>query len=213
MNIENRSIVTFAAGEMTLVALGAVAWKWPLVAGLAHFDGSLEARRVLGQVLVMAFCPLWLTAGWLIAQRRLRTAIPRPSEDYRRWTEVSLVAAGLALLVMQAWTARNFIAEESLGRLAMLRAITLFLGALTAAQGNYLAKVAPPSGADAPAPGVWTRIAMGMGRAMALTGLAVMVCSLVLDMPALFLVPVVAFLALLVNAVLHSRALKMAPLP
>lgn len=212
MTIENRSIVIFAAGEMALVTVGAVAWKWPLVAELTHFDGSPEARRVLGQLLVIAFCPVWLTAGWLVAQRRLLTAIPRPSEDYRRWTEVSLVASGLALLIMQAWTARNFIAEDSLGRVALLRAITLFLGALTAAQGNYLAKAAPPSVADAAARGAWTRIAMRMGWAMALTGLAVIVGSLVLDLPTLFLVPVVAFLALLANAVLHRRALKMASL-
>jgi hypothetical protein len=149
-----------------------------------------------------------LAAGWLIAKRRLATAIPRPSEDYRRWTEASLVASGLALLIMQAWVARNFIAEENMGREALLRAITLFLGAITAAQGNFLAKLEGPSGAGAPAPGVWTRVALRMGWAMALTGLAVMVASLVLHMPGLFFVPLVAMLALLANAILSRHALR-----
>ena len=45
--------------------------------------------------------------------------------------------------------------------------------------------------------------------AMSLTGLAVMVCSLTLKMPALFFVPVAAMLALLVNAVLSRRALRL----
>jgi hypothetical protein len=175
---------------------------------LTAFDGSPEWRRMFGQVVVIAFCPIWLAAGWLVAQWRLATAIPRPSDDYRRWTEASLVASGLLLLVMQAWTARNFIAEENLGREALLRAVTLILGAVTAAQGNFLAKVAPPTGERAPAPGVWTRVALRMGWTMALTGLGVMIAALVLEMPALFFVPLAAVLALLANAVTSRRALR-----
>ena len=48
-----------------------------------------------------------------------------------------------------------------------------------------------------------------MGWVMSLTGLAVMVCSLTLKMPALFFVPVAAMLALLANAVLSRRALRL----
>jgi len=209
MNDRNKLIVFLAVGEMTLVALGSLAWKYPLLAHLTAFDGSETWRRLFGQAAVIVFCPIWLALGWLVAQHRLATAVPRLSDDYRRWTEVSLVASGLALLIMQAWTARNFIAEENLGRLALLRAITLFLGALTAAQGNFFAKLEPPSGVGAPAPGVWTRVALRMGWVMSLTGLAVMVCSLTLKMPALFFVPVAAMLALLANAVLSRRALRL----
>lgn len=203
MKVTNRLVTALVVGEMTLVALGALAWKWPLAEAYAA-----EPRRIIGQVAVMAFCPLWLMCGWLLAQRQLSAAIPRPSEDYRQWTETSLVAAGLAMAVVQGWTARNFIMDESLGRLAMLRGITLFLGALTAAQGNFLAKVAPPSGPGAPAPGVWTRIALRSGWAMTLVGLGMMVCALTLRMPALFLVPVAATLLLLANAIRARRALR-----
>jgi hypothetical protein len=203
VKVKVSQVVFFLAAEMTVVLLGALAWKWPLNAVFAD-----EPRRVIGQAAVMAFCPLWLMCGWLIAQRRLVTAIPKPSEDYRQWTETSLVASGLAMAVMQGWTARNFIMDDSMGRLAMLRAITVFLGALTAAQGNFLAKVAPPSGPGAPAPGVWTRIALRSGWTMALVGLGVMVCALTLRMPALFLVPVAATLVLLVNAIHARRAMR-----
>ena len=208
MKDKTKMIVLLAVGEMTAVALGALAWKHAQLPLLTAFDGSPEWRRLFGQVLLIAFCPIWLAAGWMVAQWRLATAIPRPSEDYRRWTEVSLVASGLLLLVMQAWTARNFIAEENLGREALLRAVTLILGAVTAAQGNFLAKVAPPTGHRAPAPGVWTRVALRMGWAMALVGLAVMIGALVLDLPALFFVPVASTLALLANAVLSRQALR-----
>jgi hypothetical protein len=204
---KTKVIVMLAVGEMTLVALGALAWKHAQLPLLTAFDGSPEWRRMFGQVVVIAFCPIWLAAGWLVAQWRLATSIPRPSDDYRRWTEASLVASGLALLVMQGWVARNFIAEENLGREALLRAITMFLGAVTAAQGNFLAKVEAPTGVGAPAPGVWTRVALRMGWAMAVTGLGVMIAALVLDMPALFFVPLTAFVALIANAWISRRAL------
>jgi hypothetical protein len=205
---KTKMVVLLAFSEMTAVALGVLAWKFPQLGPLTAFDGSPEWRRLFSQVAVIAFCPIWLGAGWLVAQHRLATAIPRPSEDYRRWTEVSLVASGLALLVMQGWVARNFIAEENLGRETLLRGITLFLGAMTTAQGNFLAKVEPPTGVGAPAPGVWTRVALRMGWAMALTGLGIMVSALVLDMPALFFVPLIAFVVLITNAVLSRRALR-----
>ncbi|UAL09645.1 hypothetical protein [Caulobacter segnis] len=208
MKDKTKMVMLLAVGEMTLVALGSLAWKHPQLALLTAFDGSREWRRLFGQVAVIAFCPIWLAAGWLVAQRRLATMIPRPTQDYRRWIEASLIASGLALLVMQAWVARNFIAEENLGREALLRAITLFLGAVTTAQGNFLAKVEPPVGEGAPAPGVWTRVALRMGWAMAVTGLGIMIGALVLDMPALFFVPLTAFLALIANAVLSRRALR-----
>lgn len=208
MNDKAKTIVFLNLAVMSLVAIVALAWKRPDLTDLVAFDGSKAWRQLFGQVVVIIFCPVWMGLGWSIAQWRLATVIPRPSEDYRRWTEASLVVSGLALLVMQLWTARNFVADESLGREAMLRGITLFIGAVTAAQGNFLGKVRPPSGDGAPAPGVWSRVALRMGWAMAVTGLGVMVCAIVLQMPALFFVPVAAMLMLLANAVLSRQALR-----
>jgi hypothetical protein len=202
MKVDNRLVTILVVGEMTLVALGALAWKWPLA-------DAFEAapRRMFGQVWVLIFGPLWLAGGWLLAQRKLATATPRPSEDYRQWTETSLIALGVGLAVMQAWVARNFIAEDTLGREALLRGMTLFIGAMTAAQGNFLAKLAPPTGAGAPEPSVWTRVAMRMGWAMALVGLGVMVCALTLRPPALFFVTLAATFLLMAGAIRARRAL------
>ena len=86
--------------------------------------------------------------------------------------------------------------------------MTLFVGAMMAAQGNFLAKVAPPTGVGAAEPGVWTKTALRMGWAMALVGLGVMVCALTLRPPALFLVTLGATLLLIASAVRARRALR-----
>jgi hypothetical protein len=202
MKVTNKLVALLLIGEMTLVALGALAWKWPLAEAYAA-----EPRRIIGQVWVLIFGPLWLAGGWLLVQRKLAKALPRPSEDYRQWTETSLIALGVGLAVMQAWVARNFIADDTLGREVLLRGMTLFIGAMTAAQGNFLAKVAPPTGVGAAEPGVWTRTALRMGWAMALVGLGVMVCALTLRPQALFFVTLAATLLLVANAIRARRAL------
>jgi len=202
MKVTNKLVAVLLMGEMTLVALGALAWKWPLAEAYAA-----EPRRIIAQVWVLSFGPPWLAAGWFLAQRKLATTTPRPSGDYRQWTEASLIALGVGVAVMQAWVARNFILDDDLGRQALLRGMTLFIGAMMAAQGNFLAKVAPPTGSGAPEASVWTRVALRMGWAMVLVGLGVMVCALTLRPPALFLVTLAGTLLLLANAIRARRAL------
>ncbi len=206
MNGKTGLIVKAAIVEMTLVALGALLWKWR-TGGFDALDPG-ETRRLTAQAVTMLVHPVWLAAGWGLARERLASPRQTPSAEHVRWFETGMMVAGLMLAATQAWTARNFILDETLGRGALLRGMTIFVGVLTAVQGNFLAKVAPPSGAGAPEAGAWSRTMLGIGWGMTAVGLAVVTCAVALPVPALLPVLLVAVALLMVNSAVQRRRLK-----
>ncbi len=208
MSARVRMVLWAAVAGMTLVALAAIVWKWPLLAGLGALEDPAARRRVTGQIAVLLLCPLWLGGGWLLASRRLTRGVPTPSLEHVRWLEAGLMAAALMLAAMQAWTARNFIAGEMIGHGAMIRFVTIFAGALVAVQGNFIGKVGAPRGEGAPKPAVWTRMMLRIGRVMALIGIGIVVAALTLPLRPLFVVTMAAALMLVANSALQRRALR-----
>ena len=206
MNGKTGLIVKAAIVEMTLVALVALLWKWR-DAGLGSLDHG-ETRRLVAQAVTLLVYPLWLAAGWGLARKRLASARLTPSAEHVRWFETGLMVAGLVLVAIQGWTARNFIMDETLGRQTMLRGITVFVGVLTAVQGNFIAKVAPPSGVGAPEPGAWSRTMLKIGWGMAAIGLAIVACAVSLPTRMLMPVMLVAVAMLTINSLIQRRRLK-----
>lgn len=206
MNDKTSLIVKAAIIEMTLVALGALLWKWR-AGGFEPLDAG-DARRLVGQAVTLLAYPLWLAAGWGLARKRLTSARLKPSAEHLRWFETGLIVAALMLVMIQGWTARNLIMDETLGRQAMLRGITIFIGVLTAVQGNFIAKVAPPTGPGAPESGAWSRAMLRIGWGMAAVGLAIVACALSLPTRMLLPVMLVAVTALMMNSLIHRRRLK-----
>ena len=206
MNGKISFIVKAVIVEMTLVALGALLWKWR-VGGLEPLD-ALEARRLTAQTVTMLAYPAILAAGWWLARKRLASARLTPSAEHLRWFETGMMVAALMLVAIQGWTARNLIMDETLGRQAMLRGITVFVGVLTAVQGNFIAKVAPPTGVGAPETGAWSRTMLRIGWGMAAIGLAIVACAVTLPTRMLLPIMLVAVATLMINSVLQRRRLK-----
>lgn len=206
MNGKTDLIVKAIIAEMTLVALAALLWKWR-VGGFDALDPG-ETRRLTAQAVTMLVHPVWLAAGWSLARKRLASPRQTPSAEHVRWFETGMLVAGLMLMAVQAWTARNFILDETLGRGALLRGMTLFVGVLTAVQGNFLAKVAPPTGAGAPEPGAWSRTMLKIGWGMAAVGLAVVACAVALPIRSLLPVLLIAVAVLMVNSAFQRRRLR-----
>lgn len=206
MNGKTQFIVKAAIVEMPLVALGAVLWKWR-VGGLDSLD-ALEARRLTAQAVTMLAYPALLAAGWWLARRRLSSARLTPSAEHLRWFETGMIIAALMLAAIHGWTARNLIMDETLGRQAMLRGVTVFIGVFTAVQGNFIAKVAPPTGVGAPEPAAWSRTLLRVGWGMAAVGLVIVACAVSLPVRMLLPVMLVAVAVLMINSVLQRRHLK-----
>ena len=206
MNGRTNLIVMTAIIEMTLVALGAVLWKWR-AAGLEPLD-AVETRRFVVQAVTMLAYPGWLAAGWWLARKRLASARLTPSAEHLRWFEIGMMVAALLLVAIQGWTARNLVMGETLGRETMLRGVTVFIGVLTAVQGNFIAKVAPPTGVGAPEPGAWSRTMLKIGWGMAAIGLAIVACAVSLPTRMLLPVMLVAVTGLTINSLVQRRRLK-----
>jgi hypothetical protein len=60
MKDKAKMVAFLAIGEMTFVAVGALAWKQPLLAHLTSLDGSETWRRVFGQAAVI----ISVQSGW-----------------------------------------------------------------------------------------------------------------------------------------------------
>lgn len=205
MSDKTSLFVKLAMAWMIFVALGALAWKWRDIGHMT--PGTPEARRLMAQAITLMIYPAWFVVGWRLARKRLASPHRTPSAEHVRWFETSMLVAGVALVVVQGWTARNFILDETLGRLALLRGMTVFVGVLTAVQGNFLAKVAPPGGEGAPEAGAWSRAMLGIGWGMTAVGLAVTVCAITLPVRLLFPTLLVAVAALTINSLANRRRL------
>lgn len=189
-----------------LMAAAAIALRTGAVAppaGLVVQDGPPNGRMLFG----VLFIPLWSLFGWTMAEWRGRRRNLKPAADFLQTANLGFAAAILFCAVMQAWIVMHAITGQAPGREFMVRLSVVFVGALTAVQGNFLAKSSPPSGEKAPSPAAWTRHVLRIGWGMVLVGLAMLAAGLMLPFRVVVWSGVVGVALLVVNALVSRRGL------
>ncbi len=189
MNRTVKLILLGAIAEMTLVGIGALAWKASVMGGLdlAHLHRKFPAA--------LLFYPAWLGACSAYLVRRLTSDRPRLSDGHRQFINTGLMAAALAIAALHGVLTYSFLSGWTPDRPAFVRLLVVFTGVWMAMQGNFAAKLDPPSGDGAPRTAVWTRMLLRMGWGMALSGLLLIVCGLAAPQP--LLMPVMLVLGVL----------------
>jgi hypothetical protein len=148
----------------------------------ADLNGHDPQHRYLFQLI---FFPAWTMVGVILSARRLARKEPRLSDTHRRYLETSLGAVLIWVAVVHGFIAYTRVEGLAFDQMAFRRIVTVCFGAALMVQGNFAAKLDPPTGAGAPGPAVWTRTLMRFGWAMVLLGFASVLCGL-LGPPVLF---------------------------
>ena len=173
-------IVQAAIIEMALVALAIFAWRYGALPGLPA-PGPLNPRT---QVMLV-FAPAVFVLAVVYAGRRLASDRPRISDSHRRYLEGSMQVGAAMIVAMQGLFAYIDVTGVVMDRELVVRGLAAFVGLSAAIQGNAAAKLDPPSGDGAPAPGVWTRTVLRFGWIMVAMGLAIVVSAVALPLPLL----------------------------
>ena len=166
-------VVIAAIAWMTFVALGLIAWKGWTTPGLS-------AAHPVRYTVFFLFYPIWLALGVAYLSRRAGSNRPRLSDNHRRYVEIGLVAVATTAAALQGLSAFAFLQSHALDMQVVVRLALVFVGAVVTVQGNFAAKLDPPTGESAPNPAVWTRAVLGMGWVMVVLGLAIIVGALTL---------------------------------
>ncbi len=207
MNRSTNWIVAAATAEMVLVAIGAVLWRGLIVEHLALAELTGQ-RKLVGATVILLLMPLWVALAWFIARRQIASRRMTPSAEHIRLFEISFVVGILMLVVMQGFLARSLVTGDTAGRELLQRGSLAFAGVFTLVQGNFMAKVAPPTGPAAPPPHAWMRMRLAVGWASALIGLALLVCSVSLPITQLRPLTLIAFAALVGVTAWHRSRMK-----
>ena len=164
-----------AAGEMTAVAIAALAARWPDV---AHHP---ETINLLGWriLIVLAVFPALATYGVVRTERRLRPEGMELSMAHRRMTEWGMAVNCVLFAGMHNWFAAIFATRQMLlFNNASPQSVGLLIGgALLVVYGNASAKLAPPKGPAAPDPGAWIRTSLRNGWAVVAVGMIMMIAA------------------------------------
>ncbi len=158
-----------------------------------------EPGAISGRALfAVTFMPVWLVIAWALADRQKRRLRMRPSDEHRRVANGALLAVVAFSALPHLWICTSVVTGSAPGRELMVRACIIFVGAMFAVQGNFLAKTAPPTGEDAPSPGAWTRHVLRVGWSMVVVGVVMVVCGIVLPFSlvawtGIATIPVIAF--------------------
>ncbi|HEY5411170.1 MAG TPA: hypothetical protein VIJ94_10635 [Caulobacteraceae bacterium] len=203
-----RLILAAALLELIAVALVFPFLRWGVIS--ENLSGVTDARRLDTIRLFVTFAaPFALLALWMVISRRLK-AYANPSRAHRGYGEASLLVAAFFLMAYQA----QFASQLGAGAVRaadpelQARAGAMFCGLLMAIMGNFAAKIPAPAGSPTADPGVWTKVALGYGWTMALGGLTLAVCAIVLPLHVLFPLILIGVLAIVPYAVLVDRALR-----
>ncbi|MFC3076794.1 hypothetical protein ACFODL_01695 [Phenylobacterium terrae] len=183
MNRIVRLLLVAIVVELALVAAGALAWR--AHAGQLAADLQRPLRPLVLLAIPVSAATLLILAHRLFAAERMRLA-----EDHARHLQGALVFWFVFLAAVQAWAARLYLNAEppALDGASYLRLVCVLVGVAMAIRGNFFAKLSPPTGADAPAPAVWTRTALRIGWGLTLTGAVLAASGLLLPPRPLFLV-------------------------
>lgn len=159
-------------------------------------------------LFALSFIPVWMSVGWAILEWQVARRSLRPAADHRRIVIGGFVATALFCLLVQLVFADALTTGWAPGGLLFLRLTTAFVGGLLAVQGNFLAKTNPPTGEKAPTPARWTRHVLRVGWVMALVGLALVVCSVVLPISSLHWAMLGGVTLIITNNLLNRRTLR-----
>jgi hypothetical protein len=188
-------IVLLAILEMILVDLALVAFNG------VTLSGHDPSHRYLFQLV---FFPVWSGLGAAYASRRLSAQKPRLSYTHRRYLETGLVAAVVSVAALHGFIAYTRAHGLDFDRVIFLRLTIVFVGVGMIAQGNFAAKLDPPTGERAPAAAVWTRAVLRLGWIMVLVGVVLTVAALAAP-PVVFMPVLLVSLGLAVAAEVHYR--------
>jgi hypothetical protein len=189
MNRTVKLLLIAAIAEMTLVGIAALAWKASVMGGLdmAHLHHKFP--------VALLFYPAWLAACSIYLVRRLTSDRPRLSDSHRQFINTGLAVASIAMAALHGLLTYSFLSGWTPDRPAFLRLVVVITGVWMAMQGNFAAKLDPPSGDGAPRVAVWTRMQLRMGWGMALAGILLIVCGLAAPMS--LILPVMLVLVVL----------------
>jgi hypothetical protein len=192
--------------EMVAVAVGVTIWRSESWAAFADLS---EARwkGLIASTAALAFCPAWLALGWWRLQRRIVAQQPSVTEDRRRFQRTSLLVVALFIVGIQAWLAAGVVTGVPPGGEFALRLILALVGVFLALVGNFQAKLGPPTGPDAPDPGLWTRSMLRHGWTAVLGGLLIVAGAALLPVGLIFWAMVVVVAVLAFSARQNVRAL------
>lgn len=168
--------------ELLAVAIGIPLLRWDTVsAGLA---ASASMRRVtLVQLVQTVAPPIELGVVWAIVRRRLSSNSPRLADSHRGYHEAGLMVVAFFLMATQAWFASQLGHGRATGVEPLARMGAIFAGMVMAIQGNFTAKVPPPTGDRAPDEIAWALAARRCGWVLCILGLALALGAITLPMP------------------------------
>lgn len=173
-------IVQAAIIEMALVALAIFTWRYGALPWLPA-PGPFNPRTQF----MLVFAPAVFVLAVVYAGRRLASDRPRISDSHRRYLEGSMQVGAAMIVAMQGLFAYIDVTGVVMDRELVVRGLAAFVGLSAAIQGNAAAKLDPPSGDGAPAPGVWARTVLRFGWIMVAMGLAIVVSAVALPLPLL----------------------------
>jgi hypothetical protein len=188
---------------MLVVAAAVVVTKWPGLEAAAH-------SRLLFAGGVMAFFPVWIGAGVLLALRRLKRRGLTVAADSQRYHEITWLALAALAVGVQAWlagTMLEFVPKQPLS----VRLVEALTGVFMIVVGNFAAKQSPPKGARAPDPAAWSRCMLRVGWMGVIAGFVVLIAAVVAPFEVMPWVIIGSAGTYFLAAVWQARAMRRKP--
>ena len=204
MNRHVKFTLVMATIAAALLAFAAIGWRIYLVQ-----VGGLDLRPRPLAPLILLCVPAVLAAVLIGSARHLAAHKPGISEDNPRHIQAALLVNFLIVTVAQAWMALLYVVEPPPGGEAAVRFAVVLVGVAMAVRGNFAAKLSPPNIEGVSLrDGAWTRSALQLGWMSVAIGIALVACAALLPLPALFVVCLVAGLALVLAGAVHRRSAR-----